>query len=60
MATLRPPFVTLALPQGDERKRHMTIKGPDGFPKQVKGRGKPFPREAGKEGLEDWWTETPR
>ena len=37
----------------------MTTKGPDGFPKQGKGRGKPLPREAGKEGLEDCWSDVP-
>ena len=35
LAPLTPPFVTLALPQGDQRKRHMTTKGLDGFPKQT-------------------------
>ena len=37
----------------------MTIKGPDGFPKQGKGRGKPLPREGGKRGLMGFWIRVP-
>ena len=53
-ATLGAACPVTGQPGGKQRKPHMTTKGPDGFPKQGKGRDKPPPREGGKRGLTDF------